>query len=339
MYKHLTFEISDVCNAYCPWCVTGLANMRKDKTRSSARITYDEFVRAIEHLEAEELLAKDATVALHVWGEPFLNTDWKKIVTYLSKKGHPTHMASNASVVLSVDEDDHETDLSGLAQLGFSMPGFSQKSYTKIHGFQFEKIKQNITESVRNMRAHPTFKAPIKINFHVYQFNEAEIRPAHYFARSLGVDFAPYYASINNLEQYMAYLDGTIPVDELREASKTLNLHHVDEYLAEEPKDFECPQFQFLTLNAKTEVLTCCGVSAKNPNYSIGNLYDLTADEVREKKRQQEYCTACHQTGLAYLVHKMNTPDENLYKVTRDSVTEELVFRGKKAVKRLLGRR
>jgi len=326
VFHHLTFEISDLCNAYCPWCITGLLNLSKDRSRSFKRITYDEFTRAIEHLEQNGLLAPDATVALYIWGEPLLNPDWKRIVTYLSRKGHGVHIATNCSVRIEVKEDE-DIDLSGIRFFGMSMPGFSQASYTKIHGFKFERIKKNIAHNVAFLRSHPGFDGELRVNFHVYQFNESEIRPGYLFARSLGVGFNPYYATINNLEQYMSYLDRSIPVEQLREIAQSLNMSYVEEALKHRPADYECPQLELLTMNASCDVLTCCAVGRANPSYSIGNLFELSADEVRTKKMQQEYCGPCHATGLAHLVHTLKAPPEDSYRVSWQSVKDELASR------------
>jgi MoaA/NifB/PqqE/SkfB family radical SAM enzyme len=323
VFRHLTFEISDLCNAYCPWCITGLLNLSKDRERSFKRIDYQEFTRAIEHLESHGLLAPDATVALYIWGEPLLNPDWKRIVTYLSRKGHGIHIATNCSVKIDVKPDE-DVDFSGIRFFGMSMPGFSQESYDKIHRFKFERIKRNIASNVSLLRSHPGFDGELRINFHVYQFNEDELRPAYLFARRLGVAFNPYYATINNLEQYMSYLDGSIPVEQLREIAQSLNMSYVAEALKHRPADYECPQLELLTMNASCDVLTCCAVGRKNPSYAVGNLFDLTSDELRTKKLEQEYCGPCHATGLAHLVHTLKAPPADSYRISWRSLREEL---------------
>ncbi|MCS4454451.1 hypothetical protein JTT00_04835 [Clostridium botulinum] len=57
-------------------------------------------------------------------------------------------LSTNASKVILLDNNE----LKNLKYITFSMCGFSQKSYDKIHGFNFEQIKRNISEILDNFK-------------------------------------------------------------------------------------------------------------------------------------------------------------------------------------------
>lgn len=63
------------------------------------------------------------------------------------------------------------------------MPGFSQESYDKIHGFNFEKIKENIKKYANDMELAGV-KDKMWVAYHMYQFNLDEIYDAYVFLRN-----------------------------------------------------------------------------------------------------------------------------------------------------------
>lgn len=71
-------------------------------------------------------------------GEPMLHPQLNEILHITQESGLVTNISTNASKVPQVDEEAAKA----VNRILISMPGFSQKSYDKIHGFNFEQIKK-----------------------------------------------------------------------------------------------------------------------------------------------------------------------------------------------------
>ncbi|MCD6326612.1 hypothetical protein J7M28_03525 [bacterium] len=298
MFKKIYLEISGICNGKCPWCYTGIRNRRKSSS-SGGFIRPGDFARAIEYMLKRGIIGQDTLIILHNWGEPFLNPSIKDIVRFLHESHLSFGLSTNASRLVEFEGSDL---MDGLKLFRFSMPGFSQSSYDKIHGFDFDAIKGNIPRIISNLR-ECGFHGEAQIAYHIYQFNRDELEPACEFASELGINLLAYYAYLADFDDCINYLSGNMPRAEQERASMELVLSHVKELVAQMPPDYHCPQHDILVLDENYNLLPCCIVGTDVEKYGLGNLFDLSLDEIRKLKTYQPYCKSCLSSGACYLVH------------------------------------
>ena len=299
MFQQVFFEISGVCNARCPFCVTGAG-----KSPAGGFIPFELFTRAIERLLDKELIGAESCICLYNWGEPFLHRDLGKILEYLSRRRVRFSLSTNASVYRELSP----AMIAGLEELSFSLPGFSQRSYDRIHGFDFSAIKNNLEGFVSHLQKLG-YRGRKKLFFHIYQFNLDEIAPARAFARELGVEFCPYYAFIADYNRARAYLEERLSYRELRELAENLFLADMADKIARAPAAYRCPQYDILVLDEEAEILTCCYLSKGHPDYSCGSLFDDDLQARLARREEQPECRFCRESGLSYLVHHSATPE------------------------------
>jgi MoaA/NifB/PqqE/SkfB family radical SAM enzyme len=238
-------------------------------------------------------------VGLYSWGEPILHPDLNGIAQAIARRGLFAGLSTNASKKTSfTDSTAH------FRQMIFSMPGWSQASYDKVHGLKFDRIVSNMEASIANMR-HRGYDGRISLSFHTYQFNIVEELPlARDWCIKNGVVFEAYAAYINDYEPNIEYRKGTLSREKLDEISKQLFLHYVDDLVASQPKDWVCPQWdKILTLNHRSEVLLCCVLPEGNDSYSLGSIFDLSKQQILFSKTTDKECTTCLETGVAYWAH------------------------------------
>jgi pyruvate-formate lyase-activating enzyme len=206
------------CNAKCYWCPSGCNNNNK---KSLTFMTYNRFTELIEYMLLNNIISNKTVVELYNWSESYCNKDFVKIVSYLEREGLIYALSTNAST-LRLFEDGQS--LKNLSALTISMPGFSQQSYNRQHGFNFEIILNNIKALVSNYRSCG-FSGSVNISYHVYQHNINEIETAKSFAEALNANLNPYYALMIDYEMLQQYIDQTLPSHVLYRASQELFLH------------------------------------------------------------------------------------------------------------------
>ncbi len=101
----------------------------------------------------------------------------------------------------------------------------------------------------------------------------------------------------------MNYLSSKMPREQLERASRELVLSYVKDLIAQMPHDYKCPQHSMSTLDEECNLLPCCIVGTDVGKYGLGNLFDLSPEEIRSLKTYQPFCKGCLSTGACYLVH------------------------------------
>jgi MoaA/NifB/PqqE/SkfB family radical SAM enzyme len=292
-FEAIYFDLTGTCNAQCPYCMTG-----PGKLRVKNFIEVDTFKKAILKLKDSGIIFPDTVVSLYNWGEPFIHPKIESIIEVMNELDVFYALSTNASLY----HDLNPSLVKKLKHIIFSISGFSQASYDKIHGFKFEKIKENIRKFVYTARASG-YKEQITIFFHVYQFNLLEIEKAKEFARELNVNLYPFHAIMNEWDKMEQFVEDKLAYDDLLKMSQALFLFNFKDLINNAPKDYFCPQWNYLTIDEQCNVLVCCQTPKYDKSYQLGNILTDSFDEILFKKQNNDVCAKCLKSGLAYYIN------------------------------------
>jgi len=291
-YHAVYFEISGYCNARCAYCHSGV--QRPDKAKF---VDLEVFQNTLIRLLADGVLRKDTVISLYNWGEPTLHPKLSELVDIVNTLGLRFALSTNASRVMAINQDF----VRNLDQIIFSMPGFSQNAYDRIHGFKFSEIIANIDRIVSECRRNG-FKGRFAISYHVYRFNVGELKACEQFADRRRIMFKPYFAILNHWWEINDYIQGKLPLDRKIAAERDLfTLEGMDQILATAPKiGYQCPQNNYLNIDENGRVVTCCQIARDHPDYSCGSALIGDLGATLKKKQRQPVCGSCISSGLAY---------------------------------------
>jgi len=296
MFRTVSFDIVGGCNAKCPFCVTA----RTTFGQRIQHISVPDFARSLDRLLDLNLVEqKKTTIMLFNWGEPMLHPKLNDIVQEAYRRKLRVGISTNGSKKTSFTGTTSHFDT-----FIFSMPGWSQASYDKIHDLKFDRVVANIEASIKNLR-ETGYYGHIRVSFHVYKFNIKEELPrAREWCLKHGVVLDAYSAYINDYEVMLKYRQGTLPAEEMAEINDRMFLDYVDDVVEARAKDWTCPQWDTkLTLNHRSEVLLCCVVPQGHDAYAIGSLFDLSREQILKGKTGNKECDTCIQSGVASWAH------------------------------------
>ncbi|MEW5946704.1 MAG: radical SAM protein [bacterium] len=299
-YPIVHFEIFGKCNGRCPHCITGTGNHPK-----GGAVDVETFFSCLKKLVELKLVDRDAsTVYLYNWGEPFLHPDFCDIVAAVNELDLKYGISTNASVLPDMNSDVTRN----LRIVMVSMPGFSQSSYDKIHGFQFEKIKENIITISEKLR-ETGCRGILRLLFHIYQFNLDELYECGKFAAKIGADFCPYYAGINDWYKAKSYLNKTLTYEELDKISRDIIMSPFLESIRKAAKKKCRMHDKYLVVNERGDIITCCKLPLDHPDILCGSVLHGDMEEILRKKLTQAVCRECLSLGLAYEDEMILKPD------------------------------
>lgn len=124
-------EISGACNAKCPYCVKGRGIQPQGRL-----MPIETFDKVLNHLGCNGMLPKSGMIHLFNWGEPMLHPHINEIIKICGKYGLGAFISSNLIHLQELEEES----LHLLAGIGISLSGFSEASYSRIHGKKLDTV-------------------------------------------------------------------------------------------------------------------------------------------------------------------------------------------------------
>ena len=295
--KHSTgrtviFDISHVCNGRCYFCQTGFANRNNTPCKSQSGkqfVEVDFFHKILKHLKEQNFLNDGTQLHLFNWFEPLLHPEFASIIKTATQENCLIGLSTNANVLPKLPSD---FDASRVVLLIFSMCGFSQQSYDKIHQFDFEHIKHNVERIVKDFRNHGCV-GEMYISFHLYQFNLHELQAAYEWAKQLHINICPAFAYINDGPRLLQFFKKELSMDYLQEVSNSL-------FMGMYTKIFHpttsCPLMNDITIEMDGQCDLCCGLDEK-----IGNVFDMTPEKLARIHYESPTCKECMALGIPCL--------------------------------------
>ena len=290
----LIIEVSGVCNAKCKYC----ARTRYSNRYSGDYMSPDLFEKIIDHLFSVGVInvLSNNKIYLYNWGEAFLNPKINDILRILKKNNLQAAISSNFIKAPSIDLDC----FSVISEILFSLPGFSQNTYEKIHSARFDSVLNNFNFFNLQLKKYNP-DCFVKVNWHRYKFNEHELFLAYKYFRNLNVYFSLQIAFFNDLIVQKKYFDQQLSIEDVSAAQKDIFLDYYSKSLQKRNKyynDWHCYLSQYLVIDEYANLTLCCGLSSKDEVAILGSVLKMTLDDINEKKNKAIFCQYCISSGL-----------------------------------------
>lgn len=326
-------EVAGLCNAKCPWCAQH--RLREDAERATF-MSPELFRRVLDHLIAIGAIEPGAlgSVALFNWGEPLLSPHLAEHLRALRERGLQATLSSHFSSKLQLEDDLWPV----IRQLTFSLSGFSQDTYGRIHGGSLTRALENFHAFLARARRFAP-ATEVVVSWHRYRHNEHEFWDAWRYFERLSVRFAPKVAHLGQVVELLQLLRDALPVERARAAARDLFLPYLRDQVgqaAAQARSFRCPALDQLVIDERGQVLLCCGVSNQDTGQVLGNVLELSAEELWRRKERNPLCGECVQSGLAPFLY--GAPDQSLAWPAGGSWLEHLRLAVRDAPRALRGR-
>ncbi len=198
----ISFEPTTSCNLRCPECPSGLRAF----TRPTGMLQEDFFTKTINEIHKELLY-----LIFYFQGEPYLNTDFLKMVRHAAD--HKIYTATSTNAHYLTDENAKKTVESGLDRLIISIDGTTQETYKQYRvGGNLEKViagAKNIVKWKKELKSKTPF---IIFQFLVVKHNEHQIEEVKQLAKEVGVDQVRFKTA--QVYDYINDPNNLIPVNE-----------------------------------------------------------------------------------------------------------------------------
>lgn len=274
----LVIDPCDICNLHCPLCPTGQGR----SNRSKGKMSFKNFRRIID-----ELGAYLYRVDLHNWGEPLLNDELYRMISYAKASNIEVRVSSNLNVIDQVKAE--KLVRSGLDVLIVSLDGASQETYMQYRiGGSFDKVTNGIKMIAELKSKLSTSKPFIIWQFLVMRHNEHEISQLKGIARELGANQVDIWAIRCDMGREIFWDDKMRLEKTAKWLPRNEKFHIYD--LATGMRKNRPKTCNFLwvqsAINWNGSVSPCCALY--DEKYDFGNAFDISFKNVWNNDKYQQ---------------------------------------------------
>lgn len=177
--RRVLIEPTNTCNLKCPLCPTGAGQL----SRKIGNMEFDQFKMIVD-----ELNGRTREIEIAGYGEPTINKDIYRMLSYASKKFRRVIMYSNCLLIDTQEKVEYLVK-SGIHQLTVSIDGLTQEVYEqyRVKGnltLALDNLKKIIDEKKRQSTQLPVIEWQVVVT----KFNENQIDGMKKLSEQLGVD-------------------------------------------------------------------------------------------------------------------------------------------------------
>lgn len=292
---HLYIDVSH-CNLKCQMCPRGGVNDLQNPDRGL--MSFDLFKRIVDKFVKEKVRIDD--IAVGNWGEPLLNPDLPKMISYA--KSHPTAMKYKARVFVNTTLNRLVNPLellkSGVDTIAITISGMSQEIYSKNHkGGNIEKVLKNIVELVEIRKSENLEKVKLRMIFHHYIYNSEDEKLAEEFCKKYGIRFSVSNPSIITVEDAVNFsrdkerlgnfYSQFIDLDREMALMKTMDYKDINNCRLRKDR---------VTVHFDGQLYRCCEVYEKK--YFMGSIFDFNIKDIPDI--DSDICRICADTPISW---------------------------------------
>lgn len=174
----VSIEPTTSCNLRCPQCPSGL----REFTRPTGMLQNRLFEKVISQLKKHL-----HSLTFYFQGEPYLNPDFLKMVSFANQQNIYTITSTNAHYL--TPENAKQTVLSKLDKLIISVDGITQEVYEQYRiGGHLDKVISGTKEILKQKRLLKSSTPHVVWQFVVFKPNEGQIQAVKKLGKELGVN-------------------------------------------------------------------------------------------------------------------------------------------------------
>ena len=246
-------EPTNICNSKCPLCPTGMGTQQ----RSKGQMGFIEFKTIID-----QIYPYAYHLELYNWGEPFLNPEIIRMITYARRRKLVVYLSSNLNYLNESLAD--QVVASGLSKILVAVDGATQEVYERYRRKgDLEKVFQNLTLLLKAIKKAGRRSPFITVRMLVNRYNEREILQLRRKTEQLGVDSfttAPIFINTRDQGQVVEWL----PKEE--------RLSYYDYSVQELTNVWSCTDlWERMVINWDGGIAPCCWV--EKPEYDFGEYF------------------------------------------------------------------
>jgi pyruvate-formate lyase-activating enzyme len=294
-----SIDIVSTCNLACPTCP--VANWPKESWTGVKGMMDAELLHRLIRKALSECLVAD--VKLFAYTEPLLHPRLPELIEVVKSYGLPCGISTNLNVLR-----DAEALLRARPdEIVIALSGFHQDSYGVSHaGGDIEVVKRHM-RTLADARQRLGSKTEIRVSFHKYQTNLADLPLMRNFAESIGFGFDENWAGFFPLEKVLTYAKPELAMATITDADRSIidrlgvSLTQMVEQASHTPADSCELQDHELIIDVTGNVYLCCESAMDATRNRIASYLDTPLTVVQARKKNHSLCTTCMAAGLPML--------------------------------------
>jgi MoaA/NifB/PqqE/SkfB family radical SAM enzyme len=280
-------DVYSGCNLKCNSCPQGNIN----ELQNIHAMSFENYKKVLVKLLADLPLL--SCIELFTWGEPFLNQELPKIISYTKKKKIPTIVSTNLQNIDILEE----VIISSPTALYITVTGVFNEYEKRMFGARWDSLLSNLSTLSVLLNQYDS-QIIVEIRIYTYKSTSKEkLQEFLIFCKNNNLKFVMCDAYLNPYDNYLSIAQGLDTSNKIKNEVLD-NYYDLNQLLNIVKKDILLPclsQRIFPIINADLSVGLCH--TFYNPRIAE-NFLDISWNELLNIRHNQKQCIECQGHGL-----------------------------------------